>query len=1063
MFTQQVIEAVLSRTDIAALAARYTTLKRAGAGLVGRCPFHEEKTGSFYVSPARQTWHCFGACGEGGDAIKLVMRAEGLTFPDAVRRLAGECGVRVEEEEEDPERARLRLRADALRGLNARVAEYYRAALYAGTPESRAALSYAESRWGADYVKDAGIGFAGKAWDGLLKWARAKGESIDSLCELGLLRRNEEKGRIYDFFRERLVIPIRTRRGEVTGFTCRDLSGRTDAPKYMNSAESPVYHKGAVLFGMDIAARAAAKAGKIYIVEGAADAMKMHAAGIPNTAAPCGGALTPGQLAAIKRVCGAVCFINDADPVPEGKPYGAGVGYVIKHGADALAAGLDVTVKELPCKEGNEKQDPGEYFTDSAKLNDLAEEDFILWGARKVVRPELPPAEQAAALRVVAGWAALLSDDMRVELLLDSLKRVKAGKEMWRNAINKAKWAKERAARADKPEIDLRQYGFILDAGCYIGQTDKGGESQWSNFELKPVFHVKDTDSPKRIFHIKNNRGASDIVEIGMEDLCSVAKFRQKIEGLGNYIWLAGDRELTRLKSYLYENTDTAVQVRQMGWNAAGFYAFGNGVYIDGAFCKADDFGVCRTDGGKNWYIPAASKLYKDDRKKYERERNFVHAPAQQVDMRQYLADFVAVHGQNGMVGLAYWLCSLFRDVVADSTRSFPLLNLFGPKGSGKSELGTALMAFFRPDNKAPNLRNSTATALNDDVAFAADALVHLDEYKNDIRPDKLEFLKGLYDGVGRVKMGGAAFGDRIMTSVKSGVIVSGQEMPTADPALFSRCIFLKFSRAEFTTEERRRFAALREVQRYGLSPMVLRVLSQRPYFVANWAAAYQAAQEDLNRATDYDTLDTRMMENWAKPLAAVRVLRESLPLPFTYDELLSLAAEGVRTQCDIIQTGNELAQFWAALAYLQAQGEIFEEADYRIESRTTLPATKGGAGYRWERPRRVIFINKSRVFALYQRAAALTGKTALPEDSLKIYLTNADYFCGEGYSTRFKQIVKGVKVTYTDERNRVRDKEQVLRAMCFDYDAVCAKYGIDLGGVSPAQAPEVKPAELPF
>ncbi len=1052
-------EKVLRRTDIVDVAKRYTDLRRSGAGWIGRCPFHEEKAGSFYVSPARQTWHCFGACQEGGDAISLVMKAENLDFRTAAKRLAAEAGLAIDEIDEAPEAKQERLHAEALRILNGRVADFYREELHADTPGARAALAYACERWGRDYVEDAGLGYAPDAWDTLARWAKAKGESTELLLELGLLRQKEEKGRVYDFFRARLVIPVRTTRGEVSGFTCRDLSGREDAAKYMNSAESAAYSKSRVLFGLDVAARAAAKAGKIYIVEGAADAMKMHAAGIPNTAAPCGGALTPAQLEEIRRICPAVCFINDADPVPEGKLWGAGIGYVLRHGAAALKAGLEVSVWELPCRDGNRKQDPGEYFTSAERLADQKEEDFILWGAKKLLRPDLSPAAAASAMREVASWAAAVPDDMRVEMLLESLRKIRGGKDLWRGAISAAKRQKGAPAAKGTEEVDLRKYGFFIEKGCYVGQTEKGEGQVWSNFTMRPVFHVKDPENPKRVYSIKNAHGACDIVEIGMEDLCSVTKFRQYIEGLGNYIWLAGDRELTRLKSYLYENTETAVQVRQMGWNTAGFYAFGNGVYCAGAFVKADDFGVCRTEGGRNWYIPAASRLYAADHKKYERERSFIHRADSAPDMGAYLADFVAVHGENGKVGLAYWLASMFRDVVASETRSFPLLNLFGPKGSGKTEMGAGLMAFFRPDNKAPNLRNSTATALNDDVAFASDALVHLDEYKNDIRPDKIEFLKGLYDGVGRVKMGGDGFRDRIMTAVKSGVIVSGQEMPTADPALFSRCVFLKFTRAAFTEEETRRFAALGEVQRAGLSPIVLRVLAERDYFVQHFPKAYALAAEDINAGTDYASLDTRIKENWAKLAAAVRVLQDALPLPFVYADIMALAVEGVKAQCDIIRTGDELAHFWATVAYLQAQGEIFENADYTIETRTQME----GAGIVWPQAKRVIYLNRTRVFSLYQRAAALTGRPALPDDSLVIYLQNAPYYIGTGYRKRFRQIVRGLAVTYTDSAGIVRDKTQMLRTMAFDYDYITARYGLDLGGDAPKPAEPAAPAELPF
>lgn len=1057
MYPQSLIETVLRRTDIVRVAERYTELRKSGAGMVGRCPFHEEKTGSFYVSPSRQTWHCFGACQDGGDAIKLLQKAEGWDFRTAFLKLAVDAGVEVEEEAEDPKDKERRLHAESLRGLNGRVAEFYRSLLHADTKEARKALAYARERWGADYVEDAGLGYAPAAWDTLARWAKEKGESEGLLLELGLLRRNAEKGRVYDFFRDRLVIPVRTPRGEVSGFTCRDLSGDKKAAKYINSTESAAYHKGETLFGLDVAARAAAKAGKVYVVEGAADAMRMHAAGIPNAVAPCGGALTAGQLAEIRRCCPAVCFINDADPVPVGELWGAGIGYVLKHGAAALKAGLNVTVWELPCKDGNQKQDPGEYFTCAERIADREEEDFILWGAKKIVRPELSPAAAADAMREVAAWAACVPDEMRVEMLLESLKKIKGGKELWRGAINAAKWQKT-APKGKAGEVDLRKYGFILEKGCYVGQTEKGGEQVWSNFSMRPVFHVKDPESPKRVYFIKNCHGAGDIVEIGMEDLCSVTKFRQCVEGLGNYIWLAGDRELTRLKSYLYENTETAVQVRQMGWSAAGFYAFGNGVWADGKFVKADEFGVCRTDGGRNWYIPAASRLYRDDHKKYERERSFVHRAEACPDMGEYLADFVAVHGDNGKVGLAYWLCSLFRDIVSGYTRSFPLLNLFGPKGSGKTEMGAGLMAFFRPGNKAPNLRNSTATALNDDVAFASNALVHLDEYKNDIRPDKIEFLKGLYDGVGRVKMGGDGYRDRIMTAVKSGVIVSGQEMPTADPALFSRCVFLKFTRAAFTEEETRRFAALGETQRAGLSTLVIRALEQREYFVRHFGKAYATASEDINAGTDYASLDTRIKENWAKLAATVRVLQDCLPLPFGYTEMMRLAVSGVKAQCDIIRTGDELANFWAVVAYLQAQGEIYENSDYTIEIRGIMD----GGQISFPQAKRVIYINRTRLFSLYQRAAALTGRPALPDDSLLVYLQNAPYYIGTGYRKRFRMMVRGLAVTYADAHGVLREKTQMLRTMAFDYDEISARYGLDLGGEMGGSAEAIR-EELPF
>ena len=1041
MISQEVIDRVLDRTDIVSLVQETVELRKSGSGFMACCPFHGEKTPSFYVSPSRQTWHCFGACQEGGNAIKYLMKRDGLTFPEAVRILAERYGIEVELEKEDSEQKQKRLKREAMAGLNERVADFYRSLLHSDNADARTALNYARQRFGERYVDEIGMGYAPAAWDTLEQWARKRSESIELLIELGLLKRNEEKGRIYDFLRARLVIPIRDRRGSVIGFTARNLGDET-AAKYVNSSESEVYHKSQTVFGLDEAWKQAAKEEKLYLVEGAPDAMKMHSVGINNVVATLGGNWTAEQFQLIKRTATSVCFINDADPVPQGQQYGTGIAYVLKNGELAMKQGLNVSVRELPCKEGNLKQDPGNFFVTSARLKELKEEDFVLWAAGKMVNKDMTTEQMSRAVRQVATLASYITDDTVIEMLLDGLNRIRRGKEFWRNMIQKVRWDRDKSEEKKAGGIDLREYGFVAEHGCYVGQTEKGGETTWSNFTMRPVFHIKDADNPKRIFYIKNNRSSEDVVEMTMEDLCSLSKFRQKLEGIGNYTWMVGDRELMKLKSYLYENTETSMLIRQMGWNSAGFYAFGNGIWQDGKFHTADEFGVCHLAEGKNWYIPAASKLYKEDRKKFERERKFIHQNLQNVPFGQYMRDFLQVYGNNGIIGLCYWLASLFRDVVTESTRSFPLLNLFGPKGSGKTELGAALMAFFVPDNKAPNLRNSTATALNDDVAFASNALVHLDEYKNDIRPDKIEFLKGLYDGVGRVKMSGSSYDARIMTSVKSGVIMSGQEMPTADPALFSRCVFLSFPRSEFTPEERRRFAALRETQKLGLSFITLQVLAHRKFFDANYMDCYTRVCEEVNVATGYAKLDTRIVENWCKILAAFRTLELKLDLPFSYEQVKGLCVDGMKMQNDILSTGNELANFWKTMAYLKSTGEIFATADYKISMTQTLRTVK--QEFDFGAPRRVLYMNKSRIFSLYKRAAIQTGDSALPEDSLKIYLENADYFLGSVRSVRFKQIIHGIKqVVVTD--GHTRDKEQVLQAMCFNYDAIVERYGIDL------------------
>ena len=1043
MISQETINAVLDRTEIVQVIRQYVPeLTKRGADYVCRCPFHEERTASFHVSPARQTWHCFGGCAEGGNVITFLMKKEALTFPQAVQQLARRYGIECLETQEADDVREERLHREALWGINERAAAYYAGLLY--SPIGKDALAYAEGRFGKEYVREAGLGFAPAEPRNFCDWAREHGENFDLLLELNLIGRNEQKGYYYDFYRNRLLFPIRDRARHVVGFTARDLSGDNEC-KYLNSKESLAYHKKESVFGIDAAWREASRQELFFLVEGAPDAARMQSVGINNAVAPLGGAWTHEQLASLRRAADCLCFINDADPPKEGGDYGTGIAYVMKNGRTALELGFTVSVRELPLGAGNTKQDPGSFFTSSAKLNLLKEEEFVLWCAKKWWHKEDNSNRMLANIRRIAELASLIKDETRLDLLIDELSKLKRGKEMWRNQIHRAKWAREDAKKADIREVNLRTYGFVEERGCYYGITDKGDE-QWTNFTLKPLFHIMDNDRPRRLYEL---RGAGSkrkvLLDLDMEELNSISKFRKKLEGLGNYIWSAGEQEMIKLKSYLYDNTQVANIVTQMGWNTGGFYAWGNGIWMEEGFRVTDEFGIVHTGEGEKaqfWYIPAAAK--NGDTASYERQRRFVHRSLQKVKFGEYMKDFVTVYGDNGKIGLCYWLASLFRDVVTATTRSFPILDLFGPKGSGKTELGAALMAFFIVDNKAPNLKNSTPIALNDDVAYACDALVHFDEYKNDLNPKMIEFLKGLYDGVGRTKMGGANFGDRKMTPVKTGVIMSGQEIPTADIALFHRCVFLPFQRSEFSIEERQRFAALRTRQECGLTDLTLVALAQRKRVQGNFMGAYAEVCDRITRETHNAPLETRIVENWAKILAVFRCVEERLPFPFSFEEILQTAIRGLVKQNSMSGEGNELAHFWRTVMYLRDNGDLFEKGDYHIKAYSRFSSDIIN-GREYSSPREILLLNTSRVFMLYKEAARRSGDKIIPDDALREYIKNTDYYLGYLKSVRFTAMPNGYEQREQDTAGVMRPVSRVTRAMAFDYEALKEKYGITL------------------
>ena len=310
---------------------------------------------------------------------------------------------------------------------------------------------------------------------------------------------------------------------------------------------------------------------------------------------------------------------------------------------------------------------------------------------------------------------------------------------------------------------------------------------------------------------------------------------------------------MTKLKSFLYEKTETAIEITQLGWQRSGFYAFGNGVFYNGQWLQTDEYGIVRIKEVGNFYLPSNSKIYRDDVKLFVFEKQFVHLNLSSVTIPDFTSQLFKVYGDNGRVGFCFYLATLFRDVVTSTSANhwFPILNLFGPKGSGKSELGHTLMSLFTISYTAPNIQNSTPSALNDTVAAAANALAHIDEYKNDLDVKVLEFLKGLWDGTGRTRMNMDLDKKKETTAVDAGIILSGQEMPTADIALFTRLIFLQFPKSEFSAEEQRQYKRLMEMRQLGLTHITIEILRQRRTMEHSWAQTFSDVQKQLNE-TDY-------------------------------------------------------------------------------------------------------------------------------------------------------------------------------------------------------------------
>lgn len=335
-------ERVRAASDILDVVEQCVPLKRAGTNFKACCPFHEEKTPSFNVNPARQFWHCFG-CGAGGDVFEFVMQHHGMSFPEALRYLAQRAGIALPARNDAP---RAEVGRDEMLAVYARYAAWYRDQLLR-QPVGELARAYLKARGiHVDAAKEFGLGFAPD------EWAAAR----DALADLDAkhvqaagLAKPRADGSLYDLFRNRIIIPIHGPAGDIVAFGGRTLG--EDPAKYINSPETPVYHKGGQLFNLYRARRDIRRAGRVILVEGYFDAVRLAGAGFPETVATCGTALTPQQATLLTRHTDRVVVAYDGDA--------AGCAAAERAAALLLAAGLDVGFVTVPGE-----QDPDDYLRD---------------------------------------------------------------------------------------------------------------------------------------------------------------------------------------------------------------------------------------------------------------------------------------------------------------------------------------------------------------------------------------------------------------------------------------------------------------------------------------------------------------------------------------------------------------------------------------------------------------------------------------------------------------------------------------------------------------------------
>ncbi len=309
---QEILDEIASKCDIVSVIGEYVPLKRKGANYQGLCPFHTEKTPSFSVSPTKQIYHCFG-CGAGGNVFKFMMEIEHLTFPEAVEKLAKRAGVTLPEKELSKAEKQALARRERFLQINEVVAKYYQKVLLETKSGAKYHTYLNQRGMSDDVIAKFTLGACQPGWDGLYRFLLQRQVAPMEMEQLGLILPRKEGNGYYDRFRERVMFPIRNERGQVVAFGGRIIDNNISNQKYMNSPDTPLFNKGRLLYGLDVAKSSIREKDQAIIVEGYMDVIACHQYGVTNVVAPLGTAFTPEQAKLLMRNTYQICVSFDGD------------------------------------------------------------------------------------------------------------------------------------------------------------------------------------------------------------------------------------------------------------------------------------------------------------------------------------------------------------------------------------------------------------------------------------------------------------------------------------------------------------------------------------------------------------------------------------------------------------------------------------------------------------------------------------------------------------------------------------------------------------------------------
>lgn len=520
---------------------------------------------------------------------------------------------------------------------------------------------------------------------------------------------------------------------------------------------------------------------------------------------------------------------------------------------------------------------------------------------------------------------------------------------------------------------DAMDFGFYEYKHRYWMRKSEDLFVPVSNFTMRVLYLIVGAN-PKRIVEIHNVHGRRATIDFSIEDLISIEKFKGRVESQGNYLFEGNAAHLARIKNKLYTLERPSVEVARLGQYKDQFWVWANGIYDGSNFIPVDDKGMAEVNG-EHYYIPVFGSTRADDDEDLRNYRRFLHRE-NATTFAEWALQFCTVYGDNGKVGIGFYFYAIFSDIIFERTKAAPMLFLFGQRGSGKGTMANSLMSLFgHPQDPLMLGGASTVVGFMRKLGQFSNALVWLDEYKNDIGERKIESLKNIWDRVG-YERGVKDNSNRTQTTpVTSSAIISGQEIPNVEPALFSRTCLCEFRAMQRTQEEVNNFNRLRSLEDAGITNVTLEVLSHRAAIRADFFKHYAEISATMRAAFGEEQVIERQIINYSILAATVAVLEARLQLPFNLAEYLLLCERHIMRQRDMMKQSNEVQQFFEMVAFLLNAGEIQDGKDILI----------------WKGFVKIRMIS---IVPLYREYSRRQGIKALDKGTLMNYIQNSEAYC---------------------------------------------------------------------